>query len=109
MLVFLFFSFLIVDWGVVVVVVVHLGEFGRSTASNLLDTEVGKVLLEFVELLGQVGLGLGPQFCCLDTGLENRGEKSVSISVFQLQISSPHRIEFPNARRRRIGEVGVPS
>lgn len=48
---------------------VHFCEFRRSTTGDLLNTKVGKVLLEFVELLGQVGLGLGPQFRCLDAWL----------------------------------------
>lgn len=47
---------------------VHLGELGRSTAGDLLHTEPGEFLLEFVELLGQVGLGLGPELRCLDGG-----------------------------------------
>lgn len=76
---------------------VHLGELGRSTAGDLLHTESGEFLLEFVELLGQVGLGLGPEFRCLDGGglkTEQRKEEeahqiSISSLIFQFPLPIP--------------------
>lgn len=53
---------------------VHLGELGRSTTGNFLDTEVGKLQLQLIELLLQVGLGLLPEGSCLDTGLNCKGK-----------------------------------
>lgn len=53
---------------------VHLGELGRSTTGDFLDTEVGKVQLQLVELLLQVDFGLLPEGSCLDTGLNCKGK-----------------------------------
>lgn len=53
---------------------VHLGELGGSTTGDFLDTEVGKLQLQLIELLLQVGLGLLPEGSCLDTGLNCKGK-----------------------------------
>ena len=47
----------------------HLGELGRSTAGDLLDTEGDKLILQLVELLREILLGLAPQLSCFYPGL----------------------------------------
>lgn len=41
----------------------------RRAAGDLLDAQLEKLLLELFQLLGQIRLGLGLQFVCLDFGL----------------------------------------
>ena len=38
----------------------HLGEFGGSTTGHLLHPQVLELSLELIELLGELGLVLGP-------------------------------------------------
>lgn len=47
----------------------HLGQLAGRAAGNLLDLEAGKLLLELLELLGELGLVLGAQFVSLDSSL----------------------------------------
>lgn len=47
----------------------HLGELGGSTAGDLLDAEGDELILQLIELLGEILLGLGPQLCCFNSGL----------------------------------------
>lgn len=56
--------------------IVNLGKLRAGTTGDLLDFESGKLSLQLLELLGQVGLGLAPELGGLDTrhfvGFEGR-------------------------------------
>lgn len=49
----------------------HLRELRRSTGGDLLAAEGGKLLLELIELLEEVLLGLRPQLSCFNAGLQS--------------------------------------
>lgn len=81
----------------------HLGELRRSTGGDLLAAEGGKLLLELIELLEEVLLGLRPQLSCFNAGLQ---------SVASAKIPRPNNIpprpannSFCDAVERSFGSV----
>lgn len=44
----------------------HSSQLARSTTSDLCDAELEELLLELIELLGEVRLGLVGELVCLD-------------------------------------------
>lgn len=63
---------------------VHLGELGVVSTDDLLDAEVGELVLELVNLLDEVLLGLGPQLGGFNSGLSVRVRVSTFLSQFPL-------------------------
>jgi hypothetical protein len=48
----------------------HLGQLSSGATGNLLDLKAGKLLLELLELLGELSLVLGAQLVSLDSSLQ---------------------------------------
>lgn len=68
----------------------HLGQLGRRSSSNLLDSKGEELLLELTKLLGEVGLVLGNKLVSANGAGRRHGE-----------------LEANTGRERKAGESGT--
>jgi hypothetical protein len=80
----------------------HLGELGRSTAGDLLDTEGNELILQLIKLLREILLGLGPQLSCFYPGLH------ASSTLHRILPTTKIAALLQNGKRQRRRDNDVP-